>query len=293
MSKRYSAGVAAIFDQLHDLTASNKVKCLLIRSGSSVTSEDAATLGAFSSLLECRDGGYTSQYLTGVTIAQSGTNVIFDANNPSFSNTGDQSGDSIIGCLYAIYTGATQANWIPLSYTAFNAAKTQTGTAWPVEIHANGFYGLTCAASTHKVYAKGIERVAKQLTNMETSNKVYTRLLMTNTTAFTDNPTTVSGFTTLDECNDTTYAAAGLHYLTSVAVTNSSGIVQAAAANPSFTNAGNASRDVRYLLHCLYVDGTAANDVPLSLQRLDTDVTLNGVTLPCYLPSSGFLKLTP
>lgn len=296
MSKRFTAGVAAVIDQVHDLDGANKLKAMLIRSGSSVPTEDAATVGAFTTLNKCRDASYDSQMLTGAAWSRSGTKVILDANDPLFGNAGTYPSDELIGVLWCIYTGATEANWIPLSYQAFvdgsgsPLSKYLTGTSIKVEIPTDGLFHVDCPATTVRLYTAGLLAVANNTHNLETASKLNARLLLTTTSALSENPATVGAFTTLAETTDSGYSK---QTLTSVNINSgTAGTVKVTADNLSFANSGGGGQTVRYLLTSINIDGGNA-DIPLALQRLDNDWTFNGANaLPVYLPSVGVLAIT-
>lgn len=295
-SRRYTAGVAAVIDQAHDLDQANKIVGVLIRSGSSVPTEDVATVGAFATLNKCRDSGYSSQILTGAAWSRSGTKVILDANDPVFGNAGSHASDEIIGILWCIYTGATEANWIPLNFQIFvdgsgtAQSKYLTGTSIKVEIPTDGLFHINCPASTVRLYTAGLLAVANNTHNLETASKLNARLLKTTTSALSDNPATVGAFTTLDETTDSGYSK---QTLTSVNINSgTAGTVKVTADNLAFPNSGGGGQTVRYMLTSINIDGGNA-DIPLSLQRLDNDWTFNGANdLPVYLPSVGILAIT-
>lgn len=101
-------------------------------------------------------------------------------------------------------------------------------------------------------------------------------------------PSTVDGFTTLGECDATTYAR---QTLTGVDVAVVSGEIHCTVSQPSFANGGDATNDVRSLL--VYIHVTDDTDsIPLSVLQLVTDETLDGTAYEPALDSSGVFKMT-
>lgn len=122
---------------------------------------------------------------------------------------------------------------------------------------------------------------------------IRVKLLMTNTTADTevDAINQVSDFTTLDVCDATSYADQAL---ASEAVTaddtDDEGVFDAA--DSSFTGlGGNATRDIQGALVYKYVDGTAANDIPLFFVDFTADIPSTATQVDIPWATEGILNL--
>lgn len=283
------AGLLRVMNQTNNITGASALKALLLRSGHSAGTESAATIAAYTTLNECRDTSYAQQTLSGVsgTVISGGMKVV--ASDMSFSNAGSHPGDSITGGLIAINLGGSSSANIPLVYADLDSAKSLSGTTQPIFPHGYGLFDISTAATTHKIYPAGLAAVVNNTVTLATSGNVYARLLMTTTSALGEEPSTLAGFTTLGECDAASYARQTVSGLT---WSNPTGYVMATCSTLTFPNSGASTAACRYLLFCLKVGASpATSDIPLALQRLDSDKTLSGVALPLYEPTLGFLKL--
>jgi hypothetical protein len=267
---------------------------LLIRNGSSVPSEDPSTLAGFTTLNECRDGSYVRQTPANVTLTRVSPRVRVTSDRIYFDSAGDQSSDEIVGVLLLIHTGSTADNWIPLAYDAFEASKYLNGGTIPYSPDATegllSFKGeLTSGVSL--TYTSGILGILDGSVDLDGTGKVRQKLLMTSSSALASDLEHLADITTLDECDASGYAEQAV---TGVAVSGSAGVVIMDANNAEFTNAGAATRAVRFLLTYLRVgaSGDAAVDLPLACARFDTDTTLDGTTFEASLSPLGFAKFT-
>lgn len=118
-------------------------------------------------------------------------------------------------------------------------------------------------------------------------------LLMTNTTADTevDSITSISSFTTLDECDATGYARVALSGEAVTADnTDDEGVFDATDA--SFTGlSGDATRDIQGALIYKYVDGTAGNDKPLFFIDFTADIPSTATQIDVPFAAEGILNL--
>jgi len=283
------AGLLAMLNQTYNVTSASKLKALLLRSGHTAGTESVATINSYTTLNECRDASYSQQTLTGVTASTFSGGVKLGASDMSFSNAGTYPADSLTGALIAINLGGSSSANIPLVYSDLDAAKSLSGTTQPIFVNPTyGLLDLTTAATTHKIYPAGLAAIINNTVTLATSGNVYARLLMTTTSALSQEPATVAAFTTLGECDDTTYSRQNISGLT---WSNPTGYVMATCSALTFANTGNASAACRYLLFCLKVGGSiSTSDIPLALQRLDADKTLNGTSLSVTEPTLGFYK---
>lgn len=284
------AGLLLGLNQTHNFTSASKLRMALGKAGHTAGSQSVATVSAYTTFNEPTDSGYGRQTLTGVTASAVSGGMKLAASDPSFANSGSASGESITGGLVTINLGGAFSTDVPLLYSDFAAAKNLTGTTQPVLFSPYGMLDITTAATTHKIYPAGLVAIINNTVTLATAGNVYCRLIMTSTTALGEEPSTIAGFTTLDECNDSTYARQTVTGLTWA--NPSSSLITASCSTLSFANTGNASRVVRYALFCLKVGGSIdGDDIPLALQRLDSDATLGGTTLSLTEPGNGFLKL--
>ncbi len=288
------AGMLRVFNQTNNITGASALKALLLRSGHSAGTENAATIAAYTTLNECRDSSYAQATLSGVTASTvaGGTAVTglckISASDFTFANAGSHVADSIVGALVAINLGGSSSANIPLLYSDFNAAKSLSGTTQPVFCNPFGLFDLTTSGAVHKVYPAGLAAIINNTVTLATAGNVYARLLMTNTSCEELEAATVAGFT-LDECDDTGYSR---QTVTGLTWANPTGFITGTCSALTFANNGNATRAVRYVLYCLKVGASIdGDDIPLVLQKLDNDQTLNGTSLPLYQPSNGFFNL--
>lgn len=284
-----AAGLLRVMNQTNNITGASALKALLLRNGHTAGSQDVATIAAYTTLNECQDSGYSQQTLSGVTATPISGGVKVVANDFSFANAGSHPSDSHTGVLVAINLGGASSANVPLVYADGDAAKTLTGTTQPIFVNGYGLFDITTTAGTHKIYPSGLAAVINNTVTLATAGNVYCRLLMTSTTALSQEPATLASFTTLGECDDTGYSRQNL---TGLSWTSGGGYVYGTGSTLTFANTGNASLAVRYVLFCLKVGGSpSTSDIPLALQRLDADKTLSGISLPLYQPTLGFVKL--
>lgn len=118
-------------------------------------------------------------------------------------------------------------------------------------------------------------------------------LLMTNTTADTqvDAVPNPADYTTLDECDDTSYARQAL---ASEAVTaddtDDEGVFDATDA--SFTSLdGNSTRDIQGALLYKHVDGTDANDINIAFIDFTSDIPSTATQIDVPFASEGILNM--
>lgn len=119
-------------------------------------------------------------------------------------------------------------------------------------------------------------------------------LLMTNTTADTeiDSITSISSYTTLDECDATGYSRQAL---TSEAVNtdNTNDRAEFDADDVSFTGlSGDATRDIQGALIYKHVDGTNANDAPIAFIDFTSDIPSTATQIDVPWDSEGILQLS-
>ena len=116
-------------------------------------------------------------------------------------------------------------------------------------------------------------------------------LVMSNTTVDTENDgiLDLADFSTLDECDDDTYARQALTNET-VTADDSNDRAEFDADDITFENTGDATRDIAGLLLYKHVDGTAANDKPIAFY--DFTATLDGNDLVLTVDAEGLLQLS-
>lgn len=120
------------------------------------------------------------------------------------------------------------------------------------------------------------------------NDDIRVMLVMTNTTADTeDDVNTISGFTTLDECDDTGYSRQAL---TSEAVNEDSANDRAEfdAADVTFSNNGDASRNIDGAIVFKHVTNDT-DSVPIAF--IDFTETLNGNDLIITWNTEGIIQL--
>ena len=291
-SKLFFAGLLACMNGTVNAEAAGAVKAILIKSGSSVASEQPTTLAGFGMLGQSTDSGYTPQTLTSVAWSASSNLLLLSAADLDFANSGNRPGESVIGMLLCVNTGGAQSTWIPLAYDEFDAAKVLTGITLPVALTSGRVLYGTAAPGLSRVYPAGLVPFLKGTRSLATAGVLRSAMLMSMTTALSEYPTTLSGFSMLDVCDDT---GSGRVALTSVAASNTGSPLSAtkiAAADLTFPNTGNASRAVTKILVYIHVDGTDANDIPLCCNDLDTDKTLTGTAAPIRGLTSYVLQVT-
>lgn len=126
------------------------------------------------------------------------------------------------------------------------------------------------------------------------TDDIRVALLMTNTTADTENDTitNLADFTTLDEYDGTGYSRQAL---TSEAVNqdNTNDRAELDAADASFTSlTGDATRDVQGALIYKHVDGTAANDVAIAFVDFTSDIPSTATQIDIPWDAEGILQLS-
>jgi len=114
---------------------------------------------------------------------------------------------------------------------------------------------------------------------------IRARLVMTNTTCDTeiDAITNLSDYTTIDVCDATGYADVALDTETITENDTDNRADFDAVADAVFSSlSGNATRDIQGVLLYQYVDGTDANDIPLSFIDFSVDLPKEAtqITIP-------------
>lgn len=285
-------GLKKHLDRTYNITDNARLRVLLIRSGNNVAANilTAATLADISTLNECRDATYAAVTPTGIAFDDSGTNTVdILCDEMEFTNTGDHSADSIVGCLVCIYTGSTQSAWIPLAWHEFSTATTLDGTTEPLDFAENKLATFSYTVNNGgRPFSSGVMALLNQTINPTTANKVKALLVTADTTAMAGDAANPADIT-LGETDDGGYSRQSL---TSVAWTISSNVVALDAADTSWAMDGDATDPITKLLHVLSVDGTDANDLLLSCQPLKREWTPAAGTRDLRFPATGLLKFT-
>jgi hypothetical protein len=142
------------------------------------------------------------------------------------------------------------------------------------------------------VYPAALRQILSGEIDLHTGgNDIRVRLLMTNTTADTDQDgiDNISDIITLDTCDATGYADVAL---TSEAVTENTTSNTAVfdAADASFTSlGGDATRDIQGALVYKYVDGTDANDIPITFVDFTSDIPSTATQVDVPWNAAGIL----
>lgn len=285
-------GLLKHLDQTYDVRGTAALRVLLIRSGNNVAASlaTAQKLSDITSLNECRDGGYSVQTPTGVAWSVSGSAIRLASDAVEFANDGDQTGDSIVGALTAIYTGTTKADWIPFAWNEFSQSTSLVGTDLPVEWH-NGL-SLSFSATTtgtSRVYTAGPLALLNQTYDVTDAGRVITAMLMGTTNALAadhDHPNDITG-----ELDDTGYTR---QVLTNVQWEVQGSRVCLVADEPSWDSAGDGSAAVTKFLHILKVGTSPSNsaDLLLRAQPLSTAFTPPGEARTIRFPASGLLRFS-
>ena len=125
-----------------------------------------------------------------------------------------------------------------------------------------------------------------------TGADIRLRLLMTNTTADTDQDgiDNISDIGTLDTCDSTSYADVALTgEAASEDTTDNEAVFDANDA--SFTGlGGDATRAIQGALLYKYVDGTDANDIPICFIDFASDIPLTATQIDVPFDSEGILN---
>lgn len=124
-----------------------------------------------------------------------------------------------------------------------------------------------------------------------TSDTMKAALVMTNTTADTEEDTTdVASFTTLDECDGASYARQTLGTKTVTNDTTNDRTVLDAA-DVTFSSLGAGTRATQGLL-VIQDTGSDATSIPVCYMPFTSNQTHNGSDFPVQFPSTGILLLT-
>lgn len=118
-------------------------------------------------------------------------------------------------------------------------------------------------------------------------------LLMTNTTADSENDgiANLDDFTTLDECDATSYARQQLAN-EAVNLDDTNDRAELDADDVTFSGlGGDASRDAQGVLIYKHVDGTAANDVPIAFIDFASDIPSTATSISIPWNAEGILQL--
>ena len=135
-----------------------------------------------------------------------------------------------------------------------------------------------------KIPNSALANIMNGTIDLNTSD-IRAKLLMTNTTCDTeiDAINNVDDYTTLDVCDATGYADVALNTETVTANdTDNRGDFDTAADIVFSGLGGDATRDFQGILLYKYVDGTAANDIPLAFVEFTSAIpkTATQVTVP-------------
>ena len=126
------------------------------------------------------------------------------------------------------------------------------------------------------------------------TDDIRVALLMTNTTADTENDTIhdLADFTTLDECDATGYTRKALT-TEAVNIDDVNDRAELDAADVSFTGlSGNATRNIQGALVFKYVDGTAANDLAIAFIDFAADIPSTATQIDIPWNAEGIIQLT-
>lgn len=125
------------------------------------------------------------------------------------------------------------------------------------------------------------------------TDDIRAKLLMTNTTADTeiDAISNVSDITTLDLADSTGYADIDMASL-AVTADDDNDRAEFDAANLSFTGlGGDATRDYQGVLFYKYVDGTDANDIPITFIDFTANIPSTATQVDVPWDAEGIIQL--